>query len=95
MDKVTAQMFERAFADAMPHFRESINKSLIEAGMMPLSIADAQASFCELWPDVESNINIAIRVLKLWKPASAAAIKGFIAAFKTTFLPLVCPIPEK
>lgn len=87
-----ASEFEKNFQAALPRHTKSVQASLVAAGMAELmSTAEIKKTFCENWTEIESVLGIAIKGLKWWNPIAAVALKAFISAFKTTFMPMVCP----
>lgn len=102
---ISAQDFEAAFAAALPNAAK-VMKDKIEdrhekgvpmqaASMMSeinkLSASGAQETLCKNWVKIEGFLNFAIGAVGFFMPGPAALAKAFIAAFKSTVLPIVCP----
>lgn len=102
---IDAVAFERAFQAALPNASKVMKAKVddkaakglpMQAAMLDinsLSASGVQETFCKNWPRIETFLNFAIGAVGWWMPAQAALAKAFIAAMKSTVLPLVCPVP--
>lgn len=94
--------FDRAFQAALPKKAREVddelkaNPRMAAMGGAPMALIDIGAitgPFCSKWPAIEAGINKALWFYSWVDKDTTALIRAWISAFKSKFLPMVCPKP--
>lgn len=101
--QINATEFDRAFQEALPQHAKEVDAEMAASpltasmGGGPMTLVNLGAitgTFCAVWPKIETGINKALWFYSWVDKDTTALIRAWVAAFKSKFLPTVCPKPE-